>query len=246
MILARADWKAVLALLLSLAALGAVGCSSQPKPTAEPKSPPATSPGSSTVPRSAAEPLTATATGKPYDFYLLNLSWSPEYCVTNPGAVECSQHLGFVVHGLWPQNNDGTYPKNCGSRPGPTSPSVWQGLLPTAALAQHEWITHGVCTPYDADTYFGLIRKARGEVQIPSTFTGPSQPASDTPADLIAQFAKINTGIPAGGIALSCGNNALTAMEFCFDKNLNAISCQGVRACGARTVKIPSIGGAAQ
>ena len=229
--------------LLALAALSIAGCSTQPSAPVQPAGEPSQA-RSAAGPSTA--PLTTVATGQPYDFYLLNLSWSPEYCVTNPGAAECSQHLGFVVHGLWPQNNDGSYPKNCGSRPGPTSPSAWQGLFPTAALAQHEWVTHGVCTPYDADTYFGLIRKAGAEVQIPPTFTGPTQPASDTPADITAQFAKINTGIPPAGIALSCGNNALTAMEFCFDKNLAPIACQGVRTCRANSVKIPSIGGGSQ
>lgn len=228
---------------LLLAVVWTAGCSSQPSAPVQTASPPAQA---NRAVGAFTEPLKTVAAGQPYDFYLLNLSWSPEYCVTNPGAAECSQHLGFVVHGLWPQNNDGSYPKNCGSRPGPTSPSAWQGLFPTASLAQHEWVTHGVCTPYDADTYFGLIRKARGEVQIPATFTGPTEPASDTPADIVAQFAKINTGIPAGGIALSCGNNALTAMEFCFDKNLTPIACQGIRTCRANSVKIPSIGGETQ
>ena len=119
-------------------------------------------------------------------------------------------------------------------------------MFPTASLAQHEWTAHGTCTPYAADAYFGLVRQARGKVQVPAAFSGPSQPASDTPADIIAQFAKVNTGVPAGGIALSCGNNNLTAIEVCFDKTLNPIACQGVRSCKANVVKIPSMGGGIQ
>jgi ribonuclease T2 len=176
--------------------------------------------------------------GKPFDFYLLTLSWSPEYCATNPGSQECAGHPGFVVHGLWPQNDNGTYPQNCGSRPGPTSDAVWQGVLPTQALAVHEWLTHGVCTPYDADTYFGLIRKAFGEVQIPPAFTNTTQQTMEPPASIIAQFASINTGFPPGGIAVSCGNNRLTAMQFCLDKNLNPIACSGVKTCRANVVKV--------
>jgi ribonuclease T2 len=180
----------------------------------------------------------ATAPGQPYDFYLLNLSWSPEFCSTQPTSPECAAHPGFVVHGLWPQNNNGTYPQNCGSRPGPTD-ADWQGLMPTASLAQHEWQTHGTCTPYDAATYFGLIRKAFNEVKIPADFNGNTQPASEPPAAIIGDFAKSNATFPSGSIAVSCGNNALTAMEFCFDKNLNPEACQSVKACGANTVKIP-------
>jgi ribonuclease T2 len=228
--------SALLALTLCLA-----GCTSQ-----HPSDPSGSNTRSIPAQRgqgSAAAPSSqAGSVGKPYDFYLLTLSWSPEYCVTNPGAVECSQHLGFVVHGLWPQNFDGSYPKNCPTRPATLTDAEWQGLFPTASLAQHEWTAHGACTPYDAATYFGLVRKARGEVQIPSAFTAPTQLPSDTPGDLIAQFARINTGIPPGGIALNCGNNALTSVEFCFDKNLKPIACQAVRSCRANSVKIPSIG----
>src|SRR4051794_23467005 len=82
-------------------------------------------------------------TGQPYDFYILNLSWSPEFCFTHSESPECASHSGFVVHGLWPQNNDGSYPQHCSSRPGPSSDAEWQGLMPTASLAEHEWETHG-------------------------------------------------------------------------------------------------------
>jgi ribonuclease T2 len=45
-----------------------------------------------------------------FDFYLLNLSWAPEFCSIQGTSPECTGavHYGFIVHGLWPQNNDGT------------------------------------------------------------------------------------------------------------------------------------------
>lgn len=188
---------------------------------------------------SANAPLPApTAAGQPYDFYLLNLSWSPEFCFTHRDSPECAARPGFVVHGLWPQNNDGTYPEHCPSRPGPTNDSVTAGLMPTTSLAQHEWQTHGTCTPYDADAYFGLIRRAVQSVKIPADFTGPTQPHMEPPAAIIDLFAQANPSFPAGSIALSCGNNYLTAVEVCFDKNLKPIACQAIRTCHANNVKI--------
>jgi ribonuclease T2 len=226
--------KTSLALILSLAILASTGCggpsANSPATAATPAPTPAATSETAAIPA-------ATATGKPYDFYLLTLSWSPEYCVSNPGAVECKQHLGFIVHGLWPQNNDGTYPKNCGSRPGPST-SDWQGLFTTASLATHEWTTHGVCTPYDAATYFGLIRKAFAEVKIPADFSGTSEPPSDPPATIITDFAGSNPTFPQASIALSCANNRLTAMEFCMDKDLHPEACQAVKTCHANAVKI--------
>ena len=44
-----------------------------------------------------------------FDYYLLTLSWAPEFCAThssNASSSECdpTHHFGFVVHGLWPEN----------------------------------------------------------------------------------------------------------------------------------------------
>ena len=40
-----------------------------------------------------------------FDYYLLTLSWAPEFCATHEGNAPSSEcgpawHLGFVVHGL--------------------------------------------------------------------------------------------------------------------------------------------------
>src|SRR5258707_2328410 len=53
------------------------------------------------------------ATPGTFDFYLLNLSWSPEFCVTHGDSPECGHGLGLVVHGLWPQYLSGDYPEDC-------------------------------------------------------------------------------------------------------------------------------------
>ena len=52
-----------------------------------------------------------------FDFYLLSLSWSPQYCSSPAGErdkVQCagSRQYNFVLHGMWPQYNDGS-PQYC-------------------------------------------------------------------------------------------------------------------------------------
>jgi ribonuclease T2 len=193
-------------------------------------------------PRAAALPR-PVAEGSQYDYYILNLSWSPEFCFTHPDNEQCPSHPGFVVHGLWPERNDGSYPEHCGDRPGPSDDHVWAGLMPTSYLAMHEWQTHGTCTPYAANDYFGLVRRAVESVKIPKEFTHTTQQSMEPPAAIVAAFARINTGFPGGSIVLSCGNNRLTAMEFCFDKSLSPIACSGLRTCRANNVKItPQMG----
>jgi ribonuclease T2 len=50
-----------------------------------------------------------------FDFYVLALSWSPGFC-ENSGSrsrqCDSGRGLGFVTHGLWPQNEQG-YPSFC-------------------------------------------------------------------------------------------------------------------------------------
>lgn len=54
-----------------------------------------------------------------FDFYVLALSWSPGFCELDGerdrNREQCAEGagLGFVVHGLWPQHEQG-YPSECG------------------------------------------------------------------------------------------------------------------------------------
>ncbi|HWG18060.1 MAG TPA: hypothetical protein VN678_09370 [Acidobacteriaceae bacterium] len=173
-----------------------------------------------------------------FDFYLLNLSWSPEFCFHHRDNPQCPARPGFVVHGLWPQNGDGTYPEHCSDVPGPADPSADTDLQPTPSLVEHEWQAHGTCSGLSADAYFALIRRARAKVRIPAAFSGPTQPRSETPDAILDQFTQINTGFPRESFALSCGNNYLTAIEACFDKNLNPVGCENVRSCRANSIRI--------
>ena len=102
-----------------------------------------------------------------FDFYLLNLSWSPEFCATHGTSPECGKGTGFVVHGLWPQDFTGDYPEDCSDAPGPKNPTVDTDIFPTASLVTHEWQTHGTCSGLAADAYFLLVHQAFAEVHIP-------------------------------------------------------------------------------
>jgi ribonuclease T2 len=182
-------------------------------------------------------PEEAAAPGQ-FDFYLLNLSWSPEFCATHATSPECGRHLGFVVHGLWPQNDDGNYPENCSQAPGPSDPQADTDIMPTVGLVEHEWATHGTCSGLNATDYFAAIHKAYQAVQIPAGIGSGKDPDGVTPADLLSRFATANPDYPAGSFALSCGNNRLTAVEICLSKDLRPQSCQGVRSCRANVVKV--------
>jgi ribonuclease T2 len=173
-----------------------------------------------------------------FDFYLLNLSWSPEFCATHSDSPECGRHLGFVVHGLWPQDTNGDFPENCSNAPGPANPQADTDIIPTVSLVEHEWQTHGTCSGLAADDYFAEIHKAFAEVKVPANIGAGSDADGVTPDALLARFAAANPSFPAGSFALSCGNNRLTAVEICLSKDLHPETCQGVRSCRANLVKV--------
>ncbi|AFL90088.1 ribonuclease I [Terriglobus roseus DSM 18391] len=181
-----------------------------------------------------------TAAPGQFDFYLLNLSWSPEFCHTHPAAAECAQHRAFTLHGLWPQNHDGTYPGDCSEAPGPNAPSQYADIYPDASLLQHEWQTHGTCSGLPADQFLTLARRAERSIQIPAELGGLTESTALAPEQIISLFRQSNPSLPAGSIALTCGNNYLTAVEVCMDKNLKAQSCSAVRTCGATQIRIPA------
>ena len=178
--------------------------------------------------------------GASFDYYLLSLSWSPEYCYTHRAAAQCAAHSTFVLHGLWPEKNDGTYPENCGISPLPDNvPGI--DVYPDPRLARHEWQAHGTCSGMDPATYFRTAGNAFQSVKVPADFQQMSGPVTLAPDRIAAMFAEANPGFPQGSEAVSCNNGYLVSVEICLDKNLHAMACgQGLRRCNAGTVKVPA------
>ena len=184
------------------------------------------------------------ATSQPgvFDFYVLNLSWSPEFCHGHPDKPECQTgHFGFVVHGLWPQFTNG-FPEHCSNTPGPSNPGSMTDIMPDTGLVAHEWTTHGTCSGLDADSYFKLIRQAYGTVKIPADLAAPHSAVSMTPAEIKQDFIKSNPRLSNQNLAVSCGNNFLTAISVCMTRTLDPTTCgPSVRDCRANSVKITPV-----
>jgi len=50
-----------------------------------------------------------------FDYYVLSLSWSPNWCALEGerrGSPQCDEDHGWIMHGLWPQFHRG-YPSFC-------------------------------------------------------------------------------------------------------------------------------------
>lgn len=178
-----------------------------------------------------------------FDYYLLTLSWSPEFCYSHRDKPECqSGHHGFVVHGLWPQYTNG-YPENCSTAPGLSNPAEMADIMPDAWLVAHEWSTHGTCSGLDAEGYFKLLRQALASVKIPEKFAAPREDLSITPQDVKSEFVRANPGVTADEMTVSCGNNFLTAVSVCLTRELKPMACQNLRDCRANVIRVPQLRG---
>jgi ribonuclease T2 len=191
---------------------------------------------------SSSLPQNLQATGA-FDYFLLTLSWAPEFCHSRPDSPECGGHFGFIVHGLWPQYSRGGYPENCGQQAGPGNPQQMLDLMPDLHLIQHEWTTHGTCTGLSAVNYFALIRKIRNSVRIPPDLIAPARQLTVTPEGLKQDFERANPELKDSEIALSCGSGPyLTGVEICFTKDGKPMPCgSDIRDCHRPELRIPRV-----
>ncbi len=189
------------------------------------------------APLAAAAPAAGTdqrqnAPGQ-FDFYVLSLSWSPSFCAAaaerkagaaaRAGGPECgARRYGFVVHGLWPQYDNG-FPQYC-QIPAPRLDrgmvAAMLDLMPAPRLVFNEWDRHGTCSGLSARGYFDAVRKARAAVKIPPEYTAPTAPLAVSPAAVADAFIAANPGLTAMQIAIGCNDNRLTEVRICLAKDL--------------------------
>ena len=173
----------------------------------------------------------STSSHANFDFYLLDLSWSPDYCATsgNDDPQQCSigKKLGFVLHGLWPQYNQG-YPQNCSTQKLPDSVKAkFRGLYPNDSLFTHEWEKHGTCTGLSPEEYLTLTRQLKESVNIPFAYRAPEQPFRTTTAQLKKDFIAANSTFSDAGLAVNCSGSGrfLQELQICFSVDGKPITC---------------------
>jgi len=183
------------------------------------------------------------ATAGDFDYFLLTVSWAPEFCATEPSersSPECapSKRMGLVVHGLWPHYDDGKWPQDCGRTPPVPSATVkhMMPIMPGKELIQHEWAKHGTCSGLSMQDYFGVIEKLYNGLEVPEEFKKPANSSRTSPSVVEQQFATANNA-PKRAFRISCPQNKFSAVEICLAKDLQYQACPNtVKEC--RTTRI--------
>jgi ribonuclease T2 len=170
----------------------------------------------------------ARARAQNFDYYVFTLSWSPEFCHENPSnhSDECGANAKgtFIVHGLWPTNNNGSDPRDCPIQLYDRSaiPRELAGIMPSA-IYRHEWEKHGVCSGMSERDYFQKIAGLYRQLVIPIQNAGEDQHIA--PSSLRRQFAQANPGWPPSAFSIQDKRGSLVAVRVCLSSSFAPISC---------------------
>nr|WP_226982417.1 ribonuclease [[Haemophilus] ducreyi] len=166
----------------------------------------------------------------PVDYYMLALSWSPAFCATQKARYltdlpdhidyQCDdQNLGWVIHGLWPQNKKAhsisDHPRYCQGDLPPIDPAILEQYLPEApgaSLLQGEWEKHGACAFQDPTSYFQKQKELFYSLKLPAKNLRKN--------DLFQWMRKHNPQLK--GVYLGA---SVTELYICYDKKWQPINC---------------------
>ncbi len=175
--------------------------------------------------------LGAVVPARAFDYYVMALSWSPSWCETVGGedAPQCApeRDLGFVLHGLWPQFEDG-YPEFCDTSardPSRRQTAAMADVMGSGGLAWHQWKKHGRCSGLEAEDYLKLSRLAFGFVTLPRL------EARMTAREIRGAFLAANPDISTEALIVTCRDDLLREVRICLTPDL------GARSCGADVLR---------
>jgi ribonuclease T2 len=173
-----------------------------------------------------------------FDYYVLSLSWSSAWCALDGDArddpqCDAGRGLTFILHGLWPQYEDG-WPSFCRTAerdPTRSQTAAMADIMGGAGLAFYQWKKHGRCSGLSAESYFRTARKAFGSIVIPDLFAGVDRPLT-LPASVIEEaFVEANPDLQRDQITITCKDGLIQEARICLTPDL------APRVCGQDVIR---------
>ena len=183
-----------------------------------------------------------TDTAGEFDYYVLSLSWSPNWCVLEGdarGSDQCDTRHdhGWILHGLWPQYERG-FPDYCQTAERAPSRNMTRDMadiMGTSGLAWHQWKKHGTCTGLSPAQYYDLSRVAYTSINRPDILRRLTETVKVAPEVIEETFLKANTGLKADQITITCKSGHIKEARICLTKDLKP------RRCGADVLRECSV-----
>lgn len=176
-----------------------------------------------------------------FDYYVMSLSWSANWCALegdarNSPQCDASADFGWILHGLWPQYERG-YPADCPTTqraPSRAATSQMADIMGTSGLAWHQWRKHGVCSGLSSDTYYALSRAAYARITRPSVFRQLDKEIT-LPVSVVEEaFLRDNPTLTADQITITCKSGYIQEARICLTRDLEFRTCGSdvIRDCG--------------
>ncbi len=179
-----------------------------------------------------AGPAAAQDRAGAFDYYVMSLSWSANWCALegdarNSPQCDPSADFGWILHGLWPQYERG-YPANCVTNersPSRSDTAAMADIMGTSGLAWHQWRKHGVCSGLSSDDYYALSREAYGSITRPQVLRDLTTEVT-LPATLIEDaFLRENPDLKADQITITCKSGYIQEARICMTRDLELRDC---------------------
>lgn len=180
-------------------------------------------------------PLPAHAAGEragEFDYYVMALSWSPSWCHLEGdgrGAPECfaGSALGWTLHGLWPQFEEG-YPTECPTserHPSRRQTEAQADVFGSSGLAWYQWKRHGTCAGLSATNYYRLARLAYEGVVRPPVFRQLDK-AVRLPAQVVEDaWMAANPSLTDDMMRVTCRDGHIQEIRICLTRDLKPRDC---------------------
>lgn len=173
-----------------------------------------------------------------FDYYVLALSWSPNWCALegdrrNSEQCEAGQDFGWVLHGLWPQNERG-WPSNCRTserNPSRSLTASMVDIMGTTGAAWYQWKKHGKCAGLSGEDYFAATRRAFESVVKPPVLRKVTERLAIPPKVIEEAFLQSNPQLSADQITITCKSNYIQEARICLTKALEP------RRCGPEVIR---------
>lgn len=173
-----------------------------------------------------------------FDYYVMSLSWSSAWCATTGDdrrdpQCDAGRGLTFVLHGLWPQYEDGwpSYCRTVERDPTRGESAGMADIMGGSGLAFYQWKKHGRCSGLSAPDYYATARAAFDSVTIPPVFAKMSKTLK-VPAEVIeGAFLESNPGLRRDEVTITCQSGMIQEVRLCLTKDLEP------RRCGADVIR---------
>lgn len=172
-----------------------------------------------------------------FDYYVMALSWTPNFCALEgdaKGYEQCDpgQGNGWVLHGLWPQYENG-WPAHCPSserNPSKAETAAMADIMGSSGLAWYQWKKHGRCSGLPSEEFFALSREAYASVERPEVLRKLDKTVA-VPASVIEDaWLEANPDLKPDMVTVTCRDGRIMETRICFTKGLVPRHCSAKAA----------------